>query len=76
VARGFDSKSVTDQQEEAEQARERRTSTPAPAAASTKRKNLELARADLLRRIDAAPESRRAELKATLSALDELIRRS
>jgi hypothetical protein len=74
VARGFDSKSVTDQQEEAEQARERRTSTPPPA--STKRKNLELARADLLRRIDAAPESRRAELKATLAALDELIRKS
>jgi hypothetical protein len=74
MARGFDSKSVTDQQEEAEQERERSTSRVPPA--SPQRRKLELARTDLQRRIDAVPESRRDELRVTLDALDDLIRRA
>jgi hypothetical protein len=74
MARGFDSKSVTDQQEGAEQARERRTAKAA--AASPQRRKLELARTDLMRRMDAAPESWRAELRATLDELDDLIQKA
>jgi hypothetical protein len=74
MARGFDSKSVTDQQEEAEQAKDR----PEPLAppASPQRRKLELARIDLLRRMDAAPESRRAEMRTSLDALEAMIRDS
>ena len=73
MARGFDSKSVSDQQEEAERSRDR----PAPApSVSPRRRTLELARLDLVRRIDAAPEPRRAALRTALTDLDELISRS
>jgi hypothetical protein len=74
MARGFDSKSVTDQQEDVEQARERRAAKDA--ATSPQRRKLELARTDLLRRMDSAPESWRAELRATLDALDDLIQKA
>ena len=75
MARGFDSKSVTDQQEEAEQARERSGTAQAPPA-SPQRRKLELARTDLQRRLEAAPESRRVELRTTLDALEEMIRKA
>ena len=71
MARGFDSKSVTDQQDEAERQRERRAANKIPDSA--RQKSLELARTDLVRRIEAAPESRRDELRAALAALDEMI---
>jgi hypothetical protein len=71
MARGFDSKSVADQQDEAQREKDRSASAaPLPSA---QRRKLELARIDLVRRIDAAPEARRQELSTTLAALDELI---
>jgi hypothetical protein len=71
VARGFDSKSVTDQQDEAERSRERNPTKDG--SVSPRLKSLALARIDLIRRIEAAPESRRRELRESLAALDELI---
>jgi hypothetical protein len=78
MARGFDSKSVADQQEEKERADDRddvRGGAAKPAV-SARRKTLELARIDLLRRLDAAPEIHREALKAALDDLDDLIRRA
>jgi hypothetical protein len=72
MARGFDSKSVTDQQEEKERARDR---AAAPTATvSPRRRSLELARADLVRRLEAAPESGQDALRTALADLDEMIR--
>jgi len=72
MARGFDSKSVTDQQEELERRGDRKPS--AEVAVSQKRRTLELARIDLVRRLEAAPDGLRESLKAALAALDDLIR--
>jgi hypothetical protein len=74
VARGFDSKSVEGQQDEAEREKERPAAGPVPV--SPRRKSLELARVDMLRRLEGAPEARRAELQTALAALDELIAKS
>jgi len=74
MARGFDSKSVADQQEEKERARDRER--PAEDAPSPRRRSLELARADLLRRMAAAPESGKDALRAALADLDKMIRRA
>jgi len=71
MARGFDSKSVTDQQDEAERRREE--TSREKTAVSPRLRNLQLARVDIVRRIEAAPESRRTELRATLQALDDMI---
>jgi hypothetical protein len=71
MARGFDSKSVTDQQEEAERRQQARD--PRAPASSPRRRTLELARLDLLRRMDAAPEGHKSNLQAALAALDDLI---
>jgi hypothetical protein len=71
MARGFDSKSVADQQDELERRRENRPVVVV--GDSPRRRTLELARLDLLRRMEAAPESHRASLQAALAALDELI---
>jgi hypothetical protein len=71
VARGFESKAVSDQQEEAQRGK------PAPgpagdAAALRARRTLELARVDVQRRLAAAPAG---ALRETLQrALDELER--
>jgi hypothetical protein len=73
MARGFDSKSVSDQQEEKERERERKE-RPAAAPVSARRRNLELARVDLLRRLEGAPDSYREALKAALAALEDQIR--
>lgn len=71
MARGFDSKSVTDQQDEAER---RRTQAPREkVTVSPKMRSLQLARIDLARRLQAAPENRRGELQSALDALDVLI---
>ena len=72
MARGFDSKSVTDQQEEKERARDRAAAPDT--RVSPRRRSLELARADLVRRLEAAPESGREALRAALADLDEMIR--
>jgi hypothetical protein len=71
MARGFDSKSVTDQQDEAERQRDR--DPREKVTVSPKVRSLQLARVDLARRLHDAPESRRAQLQAALDALDELI---
>ena len=69
MARGFESKSVTDQQESAFDRRGPR-GEPAP---PPKLRKLELARADVLNRIEAAAGNDRylAVLKSTLAALDK-----
>jgi hypothetical protein len=74
VARGFDSKSVTDQQEEKERARDR-ASAPA-VTISPRRRSLELARTDLVRRLEATPDSGKDALRVALADLDEMIRKA
>jgi len=76
MARGFDSKSVADQQEEKtrEDEREEDERVPAKPSVSSRRKTLELARIDLQRKLELAPELHREALKAALADLDELIR--
>ncbi|HEY7411584.1 MAG TPA: hypothetical protein VII13_12610 [Vicinamibacteria bacterium] len=71
MARGFDSKSVSEQQEEVLRAREGKT--PAGPPVSARRRSLELARVDLLRRMAAAPEAHREALRRALADLDDLI---
>jgi hypothetical protein len=68
MARGFESKSVTDQQESAfEDSSPRGEPGPPP-----KRRKLELARADLLNRIEAAGSDRYREmLRKALAAVDK-----
>jgi hypothetical protein len=69
MARGFESKSVTDQQESAfEDSSPKGEPGPPP-----KRRKLELARADLLNRIEAAGanERYRKMLQSALAAVDK-----
>jgi hypothetical protein len=68
MARGFESKSVTDQQESAfEGSAPRGDAGPPP-----KQRKLELARADLLNRIETAGNDRYREmLRKTLAAVDK-----
>jgi hypothetical protein len=68
MARGFESKSVTDQQESAfEDAAARGEPGPPP-----KRRKLELARADLVHRIEAAGNDRyRDMLRRALADVDK-----
>jgi len=66
VARGFESKSVADQQESAQ---DKRKGAEPPAV---RRRTLELARVDVQRRLEAAgSDSYREMLKRTLAALDK-----
>ena len=74
MARGFDSKSVADQQDELERRRENRPAVTV--GMSPRRRTLHLARTDLLRRLEAAPEAHKASLQAALAALDDLIAKS
>jgi hypothetical protein len=70
MARGFESKSVADQQEsaQAEPAPGDRTLDPVRAA---RRKQLELSRADVRRRLDEAQaEGHKEMLRRALAALD------
>jgi hypothetical protein len=71
MARGFESKSVSDQQEELLRKGDRdpRIDRPSP-----HRRCLELARADLLRRIAHAPPRHQDNLRLALAALEEQIR--
>jgi hypothetical protein len=68
MARGFDSKSVSDQQDELQRRREAQ-GTQRPLV-SPRRRQLELARVDLLRRLEAAPEPHKERLRQALAALD------
>jgi hypothetical protein len=69
MARGFESKSVADQQEQA--------ASPSPeeaAALLTRRRRLELSRADVERRLESAQaKPHREMLRRALAALDEEI---
>jgi len=68
MARGFESKSVTDQQESAFEGSAPRGDAGPPA----KQRKLELARADLLNRIEAAGNDRYREmLRRALAAVDK-----
>lgn len=74
MARGFDSKSVADQQDELERRREKRP--PLTVGDSPRRRTLQLARHDLLRRLEAAPPTHKPSLEAALAALDDLIEKA
>ena len=74
MARGFDSKSVSDQQEELQRRREGAPGGQKPIV-SARRRQLELARVDLLRRLEAAPEAHKETLRQALTALDEQLRK-
>jgi hypothetical protein len=75
VARGFDSKSVSDQQEELQRRREQSNqgSEPRPIV-SAKRRQLELARVDLVRRLETAEGRYRESLQRALEGLDEQLK--
>ncbi len=73
MARGFESKSVADQQADAEDRRTRRDA-PADPAASLRRRRLELARADAKHRLDQTTDDRyRAMLEKAVADLDKQI---
>lgn len=70
MARGFESKSVADQQEEAQRPRSEED-VPDPAAI-TRRRKLEMARVEVLRQLEAAhAEAHREMLRRALAALDK-----
>ena len=71
MARGFESKSIAHQQEDREQERERDREASSDAVIATRRRRLELAQADVLRRIgEARAEPHRAMLRKALAALE------
>ena len=73
MARGFDSKSVADQQEEAAVSRPTREEGEDPQLLA-RRRRLELSRADVERRLAVATaEAHKEILRRALSALDEEI---
>ena len=73
MARGFESKSVADQQEAAQAERPTRDDAPDPAVLARKRR-LELSRADVKRRLaQARVDAHRQMLERALRALDEEI---
>lgn len=67
MARGFDSKSVADQQEAALNKRPPRTDPPV----DPQRRKLELARADLLRRLETASGPYAEMLRRSLAAVEK-----
>jgi hypothetical protein len=67
MARGFDSKSVADQQEAAQNKRPARTDPPV----DPRRRKLELARADLVKRLQTASGPYGEMLRRSLAALEE-----
>jgi hypothetical protein len=75
MARGFESKSVADQQEAAQGAGSPSQGDLGDAARALKRRRLELSRADVLRQMKAArAEGHREMLKRALAALDKELR--
>jgi hypothetical protein len=71
MARGFESKSVADQQEAAQNAR-----PPAEKGIDPRRRSLELARTDVARRLEGATSGPHREmLQRALDDLDERLRR-
>jgi hypothetical protein len=74
MARGFESKSVADQQEEAAIPRSAPDAPAANPALLARRRRLELSRADVARRLATAQADAHKEmLRRALSALDEEI---
>ena len=73
MARGFESKQVEHQQEEAERQRGLRKRKPSEAPATAgRRRSLELARSDVLRRLEAARDERlREQLRLALAAIEK-----
>jgi hypothetical protein len=71
MARGFESKSVSDQQQEAEN-RRRPKEDPGDPAVILKRRKLELARTDVLHQMaHARADGHREMLRRALAALDK-----
>jgi len=74
MARGFESKSVADQQEEAATSKPAREPGEVDPHQLARRRRLELSRADVKRRLGAAQaEPHKEILRRALSALDEEI---
>jgi hypothetical protein len=74
MARGFESKSVADQQAEAEDRRAPREAAPRDPAMAPRRRRLELARADAMHRLEQATDQRyRAMLETAVADLDRQI---
>ena len=74
MARGFESKSVADQQESAQRKREGGSPEGASTAAATalRRRRLELARADMTNRMNALrTDQQRALLQPALTAIEK-----
>jgi hypothetical protein len=70
MARGFESKSVADQQDEAQ--RPHSDARVGDAAATTRRRKLEMARVDVVRQLELAHvEAHREMLRRALAALDK-----
>jgi hypothetical protein len=67
MARGFDSKSVADQQEAAQDKRPPRTDPPV----DPRRRKLELARTDLLKRLETATGPYQEMLRRSLAVVEE-----
>jgi hypothetical protein len=75
MARGFESKSVADQQAEAEDRRRPREDAPPDPATALRRRRLELARADARHRLEQATDQRyRTMLEKAVADLDKQIR--
>jgi len=76
MARGFESKSVADQQESAQATPAPRSLDPRDPAVLQKKRRLELSRIDVLRQLETArAEGHRAMLKRALEALDRELAR-
>jgi hypothetical protein len=73
MARGFESKSVSERQDELERERDRAPGAERP---SPRRRSLELARVDLQRRLERAPEPHREPLRLALKAIEDELARS
>jgi hypothetical protein len=73
MARGFESKSVADQQEESQRERPEREGAEArDSARLAKRRTLELARADVLKKLETVTADAHKEmLKRALAAVDK-----
>jgi hypothetical protein len=74
MARGVESKSVADQQERAASPSPKRSPEEESAALITRRRRLELSKADVQRRLEAAQAKPHREMfRRALAALDEEI---
>lgn len=72
MARGFESKSVADQQDELQRGRPKKDGALPDPAKIARRRTLELARADVLRRLEVVTsDGHREMLRRALAALDK-----